>query len=86
MQRITQLISRVYGAAPDDLTGADASWRTFPWIVPLFAGSVAVAWIWPDSVIGGVLIGLWWIAVWACWWSRVGRHWHPLRSVRRWRS
>jgi hypothetical protein len=54
--------------------------------VPLFVGAVLVALIFPNSLLGAVLIAAAFVLVSAVWWRQVGRHWHPIDRIRHWRT
>jgi hypothetical protein len=70
MTTLARLLARAYTPAPSDISGAEASWRTFPWLIPLFVGSLLVALLLPNTIVGGVLIALWWLVVGLGWWQR----------------
>jgi hypothetical protein len=74
-------LARIYGPAPADISGAEASYRTFPWIVLLWI-AVVVALLLPNSLAGGLLIALVVVLVGLGWWTRVGCHWHPIHRIR----
>jgi hypothetical protein len=75
----------LFGPAPADISGAEASYRTLPWGALLVVGTVIVALVLPDNLAGGVLIVLVVALVSAGWWIRVGRQWHPIDRLRKWR-
>jgi hypothetical protein len=80
------LIGRLYAAAPRDISGAEASWRTFPWFLPLWVGSALPLLALGNGVASEVIIVLVCVGCGWGWWKRVGRHWHPIKRIREWRA
>jgi hypothetical protein len=79
------LIGRLYAAAPPDISGAEVSWRTVPWFLPLWVGSALPLLALGNGVASDVIIVLVCVGCGWGWWKRVGRHWHPIKRIREWR-
>jgi hypothetical protein len=82
MRSLLTWLAQLYRPVPEDISGAEASYRTFPWCVPFVIGPVVVALIFPNSLLGEVLIVAVSVLVGAGWWRQVGRHWHPIDRIR----
>jgi hypothetical protein len=52
------LIGRLYAAAPPDISGAEVSWRTFPWFLPLWVESALPLLALGNGVASDVIIVL----------------------------
>ena len=80
-----RLLTRLYAEAPEDISGAEVSWRTVPWMVPWWLGGLADALTLGAGVAGSIVLLALTVVVWVGWWSRIGRHWHPVRRLWDWR-
>jgi hypothetical protein len=83
MRPAIRRLARLYSSAPEGVSGAAVSWRTLPWLVPIWLVGLASSLLIPNHTVSSVVIGIFCVLLAAMWWRAIGRHWHPLARLRR---